>query len=191
VLVRGVGVAAHTLLILDALTQRRGKPAWHLARTPQFESVWSARALSTLDRMGVVPLTRVNARLLLDMGQAVFVNPEEKPSSPPYQLRPFDERLMEFVADVGVPVVLAVSVGMHESHLLIEHDDTQIPLNPGKPLDAQYVIRFLPPVSGLTAEGIREVMQANIDALVEQRPRTRLVRYLDRRYGNTVHAAAG
>jgi hypothetical protein len=190
-LVRGVAVAAHTLLVLDELTRKREQPAWHLARPPQFESVWSERALSTLDRLGMIPLTRVNARLLLDMGQAVFINLEEKSSAPPYQLRPFDPRIMDFVADIGVPVLLAVSVGMHESHLLIEHDDHQVILNPGKPLDAQYVIRFVPPVTGLDAEAIREVMQANIDILVEQRPRTKLVRYLDRRYGRSADAIAG
>jgi 1-acyl-sn-glycerol-3-phosphate acyltransferase len=175
------------LHVLAAVTGRRAAPAWHLAPAGQFQSVWSERAAATLDRLGFIPLTRHNMRALLDIGQAVIVHPEPRPSFPPYGLRRFDPMICDMAAQLRVPVVPVVLVGTHESHIMIEAGDSQMLLNPAKPLRADFAIRFLPPLRAAEPEAIREAMQAAIDELVERRPRVRLVRLLQRRFGDPPH----
>jgi len=189
--IAGVDVPLHPLLILEALTNQRGEPVWHLAREAQFDSVWSPRARPILDRLGFVRFTPGNARVLLSQDQAVLVFAEEKPSTPPYEMQRFDDLAMDLIANAGCPVVLAVFVGTHESHMVVEHDEHQSVLNERKLMETQYVMRFLPAVSGLQAGDIRRVLQANIDELTEKHPRTGLFRYLDGQHRSEAYAIAG
>jgi 1-acyl-sn-glycerol-3-phosphate acyltransferase len=190
VLVAGVSVPAHTLYLLDVISRHRGRPAWHLAPADQFDAVWSERSLPTLDRLGMMPRTPATAEMLLARGRAVLVYPEEAPSLPPYGLRPFLDEIIELATRTRAPIVPAIFVGTHESYLIIEHDNRQLVLNPGSPYDAEYAIRFLPALHEVSAQHLRDVMQATIDSLVERRPRTTFLRTLQRRYGDPTPTSA-
>src|SRR5262249_12988070 len=123
-------VSAHTAYTMDAVIRRRRDLVWVLAADKYFELAQHSRYLAEmLERLGYVPASAHNGAQLLKMGQAVLGYPEEKPSRPPYYMRPFSPDYVRMALESGAPIVPVVFLGTHESHLVIERKDRQILVN--------------------------------------------------------------
>jgi 1-acyl-sn-glycerol-3-phosphate acyltransferase len=195
-MIDGLLVSAHAIYTLDAVMARRGGPAWILAVAKYFELAERSRYMADmLGRMGFVPATLGNGVRLLQMGEAVLGYPEEKPSRPPYEVRPFSASYLRMAAETGAPVVPVVFMGTHESHLLIEHKGRQILVNKKQRFRTNFRTTFLPPIDvrarigdgaddaaieALGAE-LRTRMQAFIEREKRQRPLVNVVEQLQQR----------
>jgi 1-acyl-sn-glycerol-3-phosphate acyltransferase len=189
-------VMAHTIYTLDAIAQRRVHPAWTLTTSIYFDIARrSSYVGGYLERLGFVPATEGNGIRLLQMGEAVLAYPEEKPSRPPYGLRPFSPAYLRMALEAGAPIVPVIFMGTHESHLLVEQNGRQILVNKRQRLRAAFRIMFLPEVDVRIRAGrnpsdialaqlsmeLRENMQRIIRAESDKRPLTKLVEHLQRR----------
>lgn len=195
-MIDGLLTTAHSAYTLDSVLRRRLRPVWVLALPKYFElAERSSYVAEMLGRMGFVPASLGNGTRLLQMGEAVIGYPEERPSRPPYGLRPFAPDYVRMAWDAGAPIVPVVFLGTHESHLLIQHEERQILVNKKQRFQAAFSITFMPPVDvrrqlgeqsapsdiEAFAKDLRQQMQAHINIQKKLRPLVNVVEHLQRR----------
>ncbi len=190
-------VAAHTVYTLDAVLRHRAGPAWVLASPNYFELAERLNfLLPLLERLGYLPATAGNGIRVLERGEAVLGYPEDKPSRPPYDLRPFSTAYAQMALETGAPIVPTVFIGTHESHLLIEHKGKQVLVNKRRRTRTTFRLTFMPAIDVREQLGrrptsaaiesfcsaLRRQMETVIELEKNQRPLVKLVEHLQRRH---------
>jgi len=189
-------IPEHVLFTLNQFAQRLSRPVRHLASLRYYESPERTRmSANTLEKLGYLPGTLANGLHVLRAGGAALVYPEDGPSIPPYQLRKFSEDFARMALEAGAVIVPVIFIGPHESHLLVEHGDLQVPVNRRKPRKTDYLIRVLKPLPApgkgedpaAIAGRVRDALVAAITEECAERPGIGLARKLQRLYGEIKH----